>query len=568
MKKRIVWLITLAAALGLHASAEVVISSPTGTPDESDVALEKAVGAVKELPSDAVKVIADVVDYAGDEFRNTAHGVKSVFKGDTPREAVRDDMLTDVDTAWDISDEVLLRSYNITPAVMGEMVSEDLPAGEVVNVSSFCEGIDFPEGAGAYLWPDSKRLMVRSTRSGLLQVESALSQYHRAEEDYKQVEVNAKFIEVSQSTLNQLGFTWNILDTEGFTGARLFDDWQIDAPQDIMAAGIRTAAGAFGAGIPGAGSMVLTKSGWMPLSLTIDALEQASDSDVLSSPSITTKDGKTAQIWVGEDRMVPGSFEVNSQEVNVHVQHNDWDSQLMGVHFSVSPEILKENIIRLELKPKIVDLIGYDHYQVSPEASMMMINGASPSTYRAVGRYPILNAPGAGVSKAWNLMKESLEPLYGGEFSDPNYLHNDGQLVNLSSDRDPDAYVNQSGEPVDKQWSASSPSVGYFNQHHRPEHEEFGTPLAANYGSLPYFRVREIETTVNVADGSTVGLGGLIYDRLETYKDKVPVLGSIPLLGRLFRSEGERSIKRNLMIFVTATQVADSGQRKADLVSK
>ena len=162
MKKRIVWLITLAAALGLHASAEVVISSPTGTPDESDVALEKAVGAVKELPSDAVKVIADVVDYAGDEFRNTAHGVKSVFKGDTPREAVRDDMLTDVDTAWDISDEVLLRSYNITPAVMGEMVSEDLPAGEVVNVSSFFEGIDFrfernfvvPAGGFVVLAPD------------------------------------------------------------------------------------------------------------------------------------------------------------------------------------------------------------------------------------------------------------------------------------------------------------------------------------------------------------------------------------------------------------------------------
>lgn len=84
--------------------------------------------------------------------------------------------------------------------------------------------------------------------------------------------------------------------------------------------------------------------------------------------------------------------------------------------------------------------------------------------------------------------------------------------------------------------------------------------------SLPYLRVREMETRVTVADGSTIGMGGLIYDKLETFRDKVPVLGSIPFLGRLFRSEGERSIKRNLMIFVTATQVDIDGRRSADVV--
>lgn len=84
-------------------------------------------------------------------------------------------------------------------------------------------------------------------------------------------------------------------------------------------------------------------------------------------------------------------------------------------------------------------------------------------------------------------------------------------------------------------------------------------------GSLPYYRLREITTQVTVADGSTVAMGGLIYDKLETFKDKVPVLGSIPLIGRLFRSEGEKSVKRNLMIFVTATQVDVNGRRAADM---
>lgn len=87
-------------------------------------------------------------------------------------------------------------------------------------------------------------------------------------------------------------------------------------------------------------------------------------------------------------------------------------------------------------------------------------------------------------------------------------------------------------------------------------------------GTLPYYRIRRLDTRATIADGSTIGMGGLIYDKLETFRDKVPVLGSIPLVGRFFRSEGERSIKRNLMIFVSATQVDVKGRRAADLVLK
>jgi Flp pilus assembly secretin CpaC len=82
-------------------------------------------------------------------------------------------------------------------------------------------------------------------------------------------------------------------------------------------------------------------------------------------------------------------------------------------------------------------------------------------------------------------------------------------------------------------------------------------PIAAR---LPIFKRREIKTEVTVADGSTIGMGGLINEKIEKYEDKVPVLGSIPLIGRLFRSEGERAVKRNLMIFVTAKKVEPTGR--------
>lgn len=77
---------------------------------------------------------------------------------------------------------------------------------------------------------------------------------------------------------------------------------------------------------------------------------------------------------------------------------------------------------------------------------------------------------------------------------------------------------------------------------------------------LPIFKRREIKTEVTLADGATMGMGGLINEKVEKYEDKVPVLGSIPLLGRLFRNEGNRSVKRNLMIFVTAKKVEPTGR--------
>ena len=147
------------------------------------------------------------------------------------------------------------------------------------------------------------------------------------------------------------------------------------------------------------------------------------------------------------------------------------------MQLEVTPELREGGLVDLELAPRVMDLIGYDTYSITP--------------------------PNATMTVSW-----------------------DGVL------------------------SENDRAVPYLQ------------------GSLPYFRIRELETQVTVADGSTVAMGGLIYDKTETYKDKVPLLGSIPLVGRLFRSEGEKSIKRNLMIFVTATEVDVNGRRSSDLAMK
>ena len=78
---------------------------------------------------------------------------------------------------------------------------------------------------------------------------------------------------------------------------------------------------------------------------------------------------------------------------------------------------------------------------------------------------------------------------------------------------------------------------------------------------LPDFTVRQVVTTVNVWDNQTVVIGGLISSTLQTTKDKIPMLGDIPMLGRFFQSQSKTTSKKNLMIFVTATIVDPAGNR-------
>jgi type II secretory pathway component GspD/PulD (secretin) len=78
---------------------------------------------------------------------------------------------------------------------------------------------------------------------------------------------------------------------------------------------------------------------------------------------------------------------------------------------------------------------------------------------------------------------------------------------------------------------------------------------------LPRFRTRQVATTAIVWEGQTVVLGGLISENVRKSREKVPVLGDIPFVGRLFRSEAADSTKKNLVIFVTPTIIDPAGNR-------
>lgn len=69
--------------------------------------------------------------------------------------------------------------------------------------------------------------------------------------------------------------------------------------------------------------------------------------------------------------------------------------------------------------------------------------------------------------------------------------------------------------------------------------------------TMPSIERREVDTKVKVKSGSTVVMGGALRDKVYTLRDRIPILGDIPLVGRFFRTEGENATKTNLLIFVT-----------------
>ena len=75
----------------------------------------------------------------------------------------------------------------------------------------------------------------------------------------------------------------------------------------------------------------------------------------------------------------------------------------------------------------------------------------------------------------------------------------------------------------------------------------------------PIFSRREVTTRVTLWDGATLVMGGLTREETRKVNDKVPLLGDLPAVGRLFRSSGEGATKRNLLIFVTARLVSPGG---------
>jgi type II secretory pathway component GspD/PulD (secretin) len=91
---------------------------------------------------------------------------------------------------------------------------------------------------------------------------------------------------------------------------------------------------------------------------------------------------------------------------------------------------------------------------------------------------------------------------------------------------------------------------------------------SASGNNYPVVDRRSVTNRVNLRDGYTIALGGLVQTRTSLTTSRVPVLGSIPGIGGLFRSKAEEEDSRNLIIFITARIIDASGNLSGEATNE
>ena len=389
------------------------------------------------------------------------------------------------------------------------------------------QGVDFKvPGSSANFLPQSSRLIVRNTADNLELVDAIVEQANIS--GPKQVEIEAKFVEITQNNLKGLGFDWllgpfsfggnNQLAGNGGTsgtGTRVND---IDYPfptngLNPVTAGNRSgnlaiSGNAIDSLLLGTSTTPLLSPGIFGIGglltdpqfqVVVRALNQKKGVDLLSAPRVTTKSGQRAIIEIVREFRYPTQFQPPQIPQTVGAVRND-NGGLVG---------------------DLIPLSGGSTVPVTP---------TTPTAFETRN---------TGVTL-------EVEPVVGpdGVTIDLNLVP---QVVEF------EGFINY-GSPI------LSPSSSFLDTVANVIRSTPQNVITPNVINQPIFSTRKVTTSVSVWDGQTVVLGGLMREDVQKTEDKTPFFGDIPVVGRLFRSNMEQHIKRNLIIFVTARLINPGGQ--------
>ena len=85
-----------------------------------------------------------------------------------------------------------------------------------------------------------------------------------------------------------------------------------------------------------------------------------------------------------------------------------------------------------------------------------------------------------------------------------------------------------------------------------------GSPSQSPY-LVPVFARKSVTSQIRMLDGQTFAIGGLLAEADQMVDDSVPILGDLPIAGRLFRSEVSQRVKNNLVVFTTVRIIKPDG---------
>ena len=376
------------------------------------------------------------------------------------------------------------------------------------------QGVEFPVGASANYISLTSRLIVKNTQANLELIDALVDTSVATRPT--QVEIEAKFLEVSQNNLNELGFDW-LLGQFALAGG----------------SGVYGSGGTIGLG------RTINNNGY-PLVNPGTSLPVGANSGTSGPITAANRGGTTGISLSAVDAVLlgspagpaPGVLSVAGVFTNPQFQVVLRAlSQKKGIDLVSAPKVTTKS--GSTAKIEIVREFRYPSQFDPPQLS-----ATTGSTYAPV----VPNSPSGWETKNTGITLE-VEPTVGPD-SYTIELRLAPRVIEF------DGFINY-GSPIYASVQYSTPLITL------PSTTFEATPNTINQ---PVFSIREVETQVSVYDGQTVVMGGLMREDVQKVQDKVPILGDIPLAGRLFRTNVDQHIKRNLLMFVTAGLLDPAGQ--------
>ena len=426
-------------------------------------------------------------------------------------------------------------------------------------------GITFPEGASASFTAATSTLVVRNTQPNLDLVETYVEELNK--NGPKQVVITSKFVEVSQKNTEELGFDW-LLGGVGFNGNNVFAGGGtagsgapynpnnypfgggavIPAIQDGAGNQLfpaQTLASALGGPVPlgapgyGNGGGPVT-AGNRSGSLAI--LDNSIDTLLTTGSTTSTRTvapGILSVAGVFTDPQFQAVMRGLSQKKGVDLMSAPSVTTKGGTRATMS--VVREFIYPTEFDPPQLPQGGQGGGGgiLGGAAAQMIATPTTPTAFETRNTGVTLEAEPT-VGPDGNTIELNLSP---------EVVEFDG-FINYGS-----PILSPSSSAFQAITNAAGATTSFIPL---AQPERLITPNIINQ---PVFSVRKVTTGVTVWDGQTVALGGLIREDVQDVEDKLPILGDLPFIGRLFRNEAEQHFKRNLMIFVTAHLIDPSGQR-------
>jgi general secretion pathway protein D len=389
-------------------------------------------------------------------------------------------------------------------------------------------GINFNDGSSATLGA-SGSLLITNTPAELDKVEQLVELY--ANRQPKQVKITTKFVEITQENNDELGFDW-VFSPIGGTGGDIFG-----LAGTVGNGAARTAAdfvnpvdGTLIPGIPLSAGAGISNTPTAGLRSGDYAIGRNSIDAILNNPNRTAQNPSVAPGILG----VTGLFSDGQVQMIMRGLAQKKGSDLMTAPSvtarsgqKATIEVIREFIYPTEFEPPEVGVVNNNN------------NGGGGGGGGGGGNTPVVPAtPTAWETRNTGVTLE-IEPTIGeNDFViDIRFLP---QIVEF------EGFVNY-GSPI------LAPSV-----------DADGNPVTLvvteNRIEQPVFSKRSVDTSLTIYDGYTVAVGGLMREDVQIVEDKVPILGDLPLIGRLFQSEAENRIKSNLIIFVTAEIIDATGR--------